>query len=151
MSGLTNIYVNKILKKYCNDFKGVFSSNNINFALCGKKKFSIVCNLAKKEEQGTHFITIIANEIYIFYIDSYGIPCTNFDISRFMHECKREIIYNSKQIQHEKSFFCGYYSILFVLINDKAIPKSKKPILKFSNNLLKNDKKCINYILKMII
>ena len=57
--GLTNVYIETFLHKYCKKFFGCFSSNNLPTNMTDIDSFSIICNLSKRNEEGTHFITII--------------------------------------------------------------------------------------------
>lgn len=146
MSGISNHYIESILQPTCQDFRGVFSSNNIPKYLQNSVKFSIVCNLSKIGELGSHFITIISQPNYVAYIDSLGLPCSVLEINKFLHKLEKPIYFNKTQIQDTSSTFCGFFCILFVL----HFSISSTPI-KFDNeDLCLNDAFCIEQICEIL-
>ena len=114
MSGLSNIFIDEFLIKYCNTYYGIYASDNIPIWLLKKKRFSIIVNLSKKGEKGTHYIAIICFPSYVLYIDSFGIPCYVNDICKFLKSIERPIKFNLK---HQ---LCINY---IKLIKQKFIPK----------------------------
>jgi tRNA(Ile)-lysidine synthase TilS/MesJ len=150
-NGISNLYIDKILTPRCADFKGTFSADTIPKQLCGESVFSLICNLSKEKETGTHFITIIARPNFIIYIDSVGLACTNQNIRVFMANCKRKMYYNTNVIQHPLNDFCGYFCMLYCLWWDSAI--KNKPVIKFHqapHKYAENNQKCIQYIATML-
>ena len=81
-SGITNIAIDQILSS-CGTFYGTFSADSIPRELATRTRFSIICNLSKINEVGTHFVTIIVYEKCVLYIDSFGLPCFNSNIKEF--------------------------------------------------------------------
>ena len=59
ISPLTNNDIDAMLQRNCKQFKGVFSCDNIPEYVQESKTFSIICNLSREGEQGSHFITIL--------------------------------------------------------------------------------------------
>jgi hypothetical protein len=148
MGGISNHFIEHVLKTYCIDFYGVFSANTIPVKLLKREKFSIVCNFSKATEPGSHFVTIIALPNRVLYLDSLGLPCAVSEISTFLLRLKKPVFHNRQQIQDGASKFCGFYCILFVLYFD-----GKKPSFNLSfvtGKLLANDNLCITYIKRLL-
>jgi hypothetical protein len=143
-NGLTNVYIAKFLTAHSKNFRGVFSANNINNRLLTARTFSIVCNLSRHDESGSHFITILAYPKYILYIDSFGLQCFNSDIKKFMKRLDKPIFHSTSQVQALSSNFCGFFCILQVLARESKIK------VKFSKNPKNNDATCIKHIKRMI-
>lgn len=142
--GLTNMYIDQVLKKACSNYKGVFSSNNLP-----KRVFDtgcLVCNLSESSQIGSHFITIIIDKDKVSYLDSFGIRCENDEIRYFLRMQNKPIMFNNTMIQSLQSNFCGFFCIMFCIYygNKFIFP------LVFSNNLNKNDEICMSYISKMV-
>lgn len=146
--GVTNLFIldflNKCKLKY---FSGVFSSNKIPNFLSSRKNFAFVCNLAHSTVQYGHFITITGNEHNVFYCDPLGLPCFNKKILNFLKKCNKPILFNSDKIQSNTSQYCGFFSILFILLYN--YPTYVKQGM-FSLNLSDNNIKCIKYIKKIV-
>ena len=141
--GITNDFIHDITAEICSKiYQGLYPANEIPPKLAKKTDFSIIVNV------GRHFVSIIACESYIIYIDPFGIPCLEPFTATFLKKCKRPILYNKKPIQSVKSKYCGLYAVLFVLYYDPPIVKIK---MKFDNNWEKNDQRCISYIKKLLI
>lgn len=141
--GVTNIYISKVLKKTCSNFIGVFSPDTLPTII--PKKGSIVCNLSNSDEIGSHFITIILQNARVLYIDSFGVPCENNDVSSFLSQCQKPVFYNTQMLQDVFSPFCGFYCILFCMYYDR---ERSFPLNFYSDQKL-NDALCIRLIIKM--
>lgn len=77
-----------------------------------RKHESLICNLAKFDEMGTHWICIYNSphlDNIIFY-DSFGIM-PNKRIEKFLRTSNKKILMNSSMMQNFKSILCGYYCI----------------------------------------
>ena len=79
--GISNIYIDDLMKKISCSFKGTFSIDKI--PTYKDEKFSIIVNLSKENEEGTHFIGIMSSKDTIIYFDSYGIEHINLTIKIF--------------------------------------------------------------------
>lgn len=142
MGGISNLFITSILNPTCPNFQGVYSADTVPKTLTRHDTFSIVCNLSKVEETGSHFITIISVPSYVLYIDSFGVSCSVVELQNFLVSLRKPIFFNSTKIQHASSSFCGFFCILFVL-------KFNHPstIIRFENvNLRKNDNICVKKI-----
>lgn len=144
--GITNIYIQFILSKYCPKYQGVYSSDSIPSKLAKLEEFGIVVNLSDADEKGTHFTAIISQKTHALYIDSYGKPCDDNDICKFLTKLGKPVFFNTRQIQSYESNFCGFFSMLYVL---HYCNESTKP-LRFSKQLMKNDDLCIQYLCRML-
>lgn len=141
--GLSNTVLENLLveSKVPSSFKGIFSCDNIPLHLTHEKCFSIIVNI------GYHFISVIAKNQFIIYIDSFGSPAREVNINDFLLKCERPVFYNTSQIQSFSSTFCGFYACLFIIFFSK---KSENPLkLSFHTDekkLKMNDALCITYI-----
>ena len=151
--GLSNIFIEKNLYKVTKKFKGVFSSDNIPNKLQNLNDFSIICNLSKENEIGTHFITILVKDKEIFILDSLGDTSIFGDvtpINKFLKKVmnRRTLYRNSQQLQSLTSQYCGFYCIYFVLLFEKnSLPKFQ---IFSKTNLRKNDSIVIKEIKKLL-
>jgi hypothetical protein len=148
MPGLRNQYVENLGKKICGKhFLGVYPSDiqpQLNTKIY---KFSIIFNTEKHTQKGSHFIAIFADKYDFHYFDSYGEDCSNTDIKKFIIKNlkRREYSYNKKCIQDDKSLFCGFFCLSFILHRNKNI-SIKKYLENFSSNLLSNNNKVVKMI-----
>lgn len=150
--GITNEYLEKLGDKILkNNFVGVFPCDlppdNIK-----RKTFSIIFNTGKSNTKGEHFISIFVNTNNIFYFDSFGNNISNKFIQDYLKTLlkKRKWHYNKFKIQHNKSIFCGFFAIAFLLSKYKKM-HHKTFIRNFSKNRLKqNDKKVVKFIVENI-
>ena len=146
MVGISNLYIESILKPTCSDFLGVFSANTIPSVLLQYNNFSVVCNLSGVGERGSHFISIISLDDRVLYIDSLGLTCTVLEIINFLTKLGKPVFYNSQQVQDFSSNFCGFYCILFILyVNHPCSPVSFH-----DNQLLLNDDICVAKICEIL-
>ena len=145
--GVSNFFINNLLYKFSNIYKGCFSNDNFPKNL--KPPYSIIINLSKHDKPGTHYVCIIESEKHIFYFDSFGLNCFVPSICKFLLSKRKAVIESKKTIQHHNSLFCGFFCILFVLFMEKNDFKLTKFQNLFSWNLIKNDYICINEIKKV--
>ena len=149
MNGISNLFIDSVLQPTCKYYHGIFSANTLPDRLIELDRFSVVCNLSKYSEVGSHFVCIISLPHLVLYIDSFGMPSIISEITKFLSRLNKPVSYNTIQLQHLKSSFCGFYCILFVLFYDK--PPILQPVLKFDDsNLLINDELCIVYIKNLL-
>jgi len=149
MPGLKNQYVENLGKKICGQhFLGVYPSDIQPQLSKHITKFSLVFNTEKHTEKGSHFIAIFADKFQFYYFDSFGGDCTNEDITKFIIKNlkKREYVFNEKCLQEDRSLFCGFFCLSFILHRNKNT-SFKKYLENFSDDLRKND----NIATKMIM
>lgn len=133
-----------------NSYYGTFPADMIPPTLTGADRFQIVVNTSRTTdppELGGHFIVIEGDRDSVLYIDPFGLPCSQPDISRFIKDCGRKGYYNKTPIQDTGSVFCPLYCALFVLYYHVS-PSWE---LSFSSSDLKsNEKKCMEQIVRLI-
>lgn len=148
MTGLTNGYLNDIGKQILGDiFLGSFPCD-ITPNVKNKINFCLIFNLSKHDEEGTHFIAIFADKERLLYFDPLGDRLKNKHIKLFLknNQNNRKITTKFPKIQSDKSIFCGYYCLSFLLAMSKNI--STKAFFDFFNphNLIENDYNVIKFI-----
>lgn len=149
MSGITNKDLEKLCKKFFKlNFLGVYPSDVLPNSK--KRENSIIYNLSAHDEKGTHFIAIIKHLRKIIYFDSFGNKCTNENILKYMKKYQLPIIYNNNKIQHDESSLCGYYCFYFLYVCFFKKQSLNYFVKKFSKNLILNETKLMNYILKLL-
>lgn len=153
MSGITNKDLEKLSRKFLNkNFLGVYPSDvlpNLN----KKSLKSIIFNLSKHDEEGTHFIAIIKRFRKIIYFDSFGKKCENENILKYLQKNNLPLEQNVIQIQDNNSSLCGYYCFHFLYVcflKKKSLQFFLKMYETKPQNLNNNDRKLLNYILKII-
>jgi hypothetical protein len=178
--GISNLYIDALLRPRSAAFLGVFSSDTLPpmAAVPKRKRFSLVCNLSKAGEPGTHFVTVLCNAVEdggrLLYIDSFGLPCTHPDIARFLQRvCRhrsqqrqqqrqqrrrraRGWLHNTTTLQHPLSKYCGFYALLFGLYAEQV--KNCHPdrvelsfVDSSEGDLFANDALCIHYIKQLLL
>ena len=94
--------------------------------LCLKRNFfSIIVNLSKENEKGTHFIGISFLKNVIVYFDSYGVETINLTIEEYLKKYRKKIIHSNIQLQHLFSSHCGFFCISCILCLENNIPFHK--------------------------
>lgn len=146
VDSLTNEYLDNISRQILpKSFIGVIPSckePNIK----NNKTFYAIFNV------GEHFVSVHRNKNQISYFDSYGRPCQDKCIVKFIerHKLKRKYLWNNKKIQEPRSNFCGFYCLGFLISRCKR-ENTKLFVQKFKeDNLFKNDNIVLNYIVKNI-
>lgn len=144
---LTNIYIEKIMKKIPN-FVGVFSADNAPFLKKGKS--SMIVNFDKRGEPGSHFIAIFKkrkNKVY--YFDPLKLNIFPIEIARILGRYPHTFDF-SENIQSFESTYCGFYCMLFILSQYINEEYWKKICKKFEYRNKLNDEQCIKLICKSI-
>ena len=143
MKPLTNWKIERMLSQHCILFRGVFSCDNIENSLKESKQFSIICNLSKSNEIGSHFITVLKYENTLLYVDPLGYPCKNSDILSFLNSQSCELMYSQTRLQDKESVLCGYFCMLFCIDFEKSYTHR---MFHSEPNLLKNDNLVLKYL-----
>jgi len=86
-----------------------------------KTEFGIINNSSLFEE-GSHWVAYLNNpkEEYVEYFDSFGLPPAK-EIEKYLLTSNKSILYNSSQIQDNKSLACGYFCLDFIFSRMKGI------------------------------
>jgi hypothetical protein len=143
------VFIEAFLNTYCVRYKGCYSANNLPTSLLRENRFSLVCNLAKTKEVGTHFVCIVCEDEYILYVDSYGLPCWTDSIFQFMQGFNKPILHNARQIQSYSSRYCAFYSILYCMYFEVTWRNVSFKLVFNNGNLNLNDSLCITQINKL--
>merc|ERR1712074_364057 len=77
-----------LMKKISCSFKCTFSIDKIPTYKDGK--FSIIVNLSKENEEGTHFIGIMSSKDKIIYFDSYGIEYIDLTMKKYLKKYRKK-------------------------------------------------------------
>ena len=105
MVGLTNYELEKLaIKILGNSFLGVYPSDSIP-EVKNLNNSSIIFNLSKHTESGTHYVAVFFNNNKNFYFDSYGKTLTNYFIKKNLRKFKLPIFFQTRSIQHQNSIF----------------------------------------------
>lgn len=142
--GLTNFYIESVMKKVSKIFRGVYSCNTIP-DLKLHKNFSIIVNLSRDDEMGTHWISIFRNGKILLYYDSLGLPLTNRDINMFLRSINEQYDFNLFHNQCYDSYNCGFYCIFFCVMLENGMSFDDFKNL-FSKNCRKNDMQIVELL-----
>jgi hypothetical protein len=152
MSGLTNVYVEKLGKKlFRNKFLGVYPADILPKNSNKNKCCSIIFNTGNSNTVGEHFVAFYWTKSEIHYFDSFGEKLKNKNIKKFLkHFPNHSKIYNCKKIQADNSTFCGFFCLAYLMSKFNKIP-SHVFYQQFSKiKLKKNDQKVVNTIVSFI-
>ena len=153
--GITSIFIDLMLLGRAKNYSGCYSDDTLPYNLHLLKSFVLVCNLSKSYDRGSHFVTIVKSQRYMYYIDSFGRPpppkCDG--IHSFLKASSIPVFVNYRQLQHPESSFCGFFAILFCLLysnseNDGNLVHESEFPLFHSDDLRKNDQLCLKHICK---
>ena len=148
MAGLRNFEVEKYGKHIIgNNFLGVYPCDVEPKKFIDKKYASVIFNLSKHNEKGSHFIAVFKNKKNVYYFDPLGNSCTNKYINNFLLKCTNNIIHNSKVVQSTSSMFCGIFCLAFLNICQVKQESFPKFLNKFKPDLYKNDKIALHLVL----
>lgn len=155
--GMSYEILNSICETFCTQlYKGLHHATTIPFECLKHFAMFTIIVLLPGTVTG-HFVTIHITPSTIFYIDPYGFPCFNSDVLRFISRLKthtkwkkRVLFTNVKQIQHEKSVYCGMYAVLYALYFDSVKNQKKLKLCFPKRPSLTNDKRCKQYLNKII-
>ena len=124
MSGLTNKELENLAKKLLGkQFLGFYTSDS-RPKIKNLQNNSLIFNLSKHNEPGTHYVSVLFANKKIFYFDSFGKRLTNKHILAFLKLYNFPIFYHTKKIQANDSNFCSFFSLGFLYAIQK---KSLKP------------------------
>ena len=80
--GISNIYIDNLMNKISKTFWGTFSIDNI--PLIKNDIFSVIVNLSKQNEKGTHFIAVSSRKNRIIYFDSLGNQNIDITLEKYL-------------------------------------------------------------------
>ena len=143
-NGISNVYIDKLMEKISRSFNGTFSIDNI--PVFDDDVFSIIINLSKQNEIGTHFIAVYVLENKIIYFDSFGNQLNNSSLKRYLKKYKKPIIFSKIQIQNLLSSHCGFFCIAFILCIENGITLDDFLKKFYRKKLHLNDYICVKII-----
>ena len=86
--GISNLYIDGLMEKISDSFRGTFPIDKIpSFK---DENFSIIVNLSRENEKGTHFIAISSSKNTIVYFDSYGVEHINLTIEKYLKKYRKK-------------------------------------------------------------
>ena len=119
---MNSIIIDRVLKKHCPIYHGVFASDNLpDLGLSTRRPLVLVANTDPKRRPGKHWICMYFNEYGDGeYFDSLGLkPLDCF--KRYMTvQCIRWT-YNKKQLQSIISKFCGHYCMWYCMMKFRKV------------------------------
>ena len=86
--GISNVYIDKLMHKISKTFCGTFSVDNI--PVIGDDVFSVIVNLSKENEKGTHFIALSSLKSKIIYFDSFGNQNIDKTLEKYLKNIKNK-------------------------------------------------------------
>ena len=131
-------------EKISRSLLGTFSIDNI--PVFNDDVFSIIINLSKQNEIGTHFIAVYVLENKILYFDSFGNQLNNSSLKRYLKKYKKSIIFSNIQLQNLLSSHCGFFCIAFILCIENNITLDNFLKKFYRKKLHLNDYICVEII-----
>ena len=142
--GITNLYIDELMSKISSSYRGTFSCDTI--PLFNNENVSLIINLSRHDEKGSHLISIYILRTKIIYFDPFGIKSNNTYINKYLSKYNKKIIYSKKPVQHILSSHCGFFVMSFILFIEKHKSLAKYLSLFITKHLLYNDFICIEII-----
>ena len=90
--GVSNLYLDNLMKKISKSFRGTFSCDNI--PIFKETSISVISNLSRERDVGSHFVAIFIGDDKIIYFDPFGLESYNISIKEYLKKYKKEIIYS---------------------------------------------------------
>ena len=146
-----NGYIDKTGKKVLKNFLGCFPADLP--PKTKKSNFSVIFNLSKHNEEGSHYVAIYSTTKKIIYFDSFGQPIKNNLIKIFVKKYlkRKKFLFNKVKIQDDQSSFCGIFCLSFLACQEKNISLQKYVNLFDKSSLKENDKTCVNIFKSFIM
>ena len=114
------------------------------------KLFSLVINTSPSSEPGDHWLALVYQSPFYYFLDSYG---RNLQDATFTQDFVRtmksyighvKVVYQKKLLQQLMSNVCGDYCIYF--ISELAKKSFNRVMSVFSANLKSNDSYVLKYV-----
>ena len=106
---LSNFELDDLMKGYKN-YRGTFSRDTLPTKI--KPNDMGIINLDSITGPGTHWTCYFNSPKtdYVYYFDSFGMPPPE-EVKKFLKTSKKQVMYNTSEIQKISSIMCGYYCI----------------------------------------
>ncbi len=111
------------IEEYCKNvqsFSGVFAVDHPHLKGNMKENESCVINLDTMDSQGTHWVCIVNRGIDCCYFDSFGI-IPDKRVIKYMETSRKNVLYNTAQLQDIKSITCGYFACYVIIECQKRL------------------------------
>lgn len=137
---MNSLEISRVLSTYKNTkglFKGVYARDRVPLKPTYPSCF--ILNTDPSREQGEHWLAIYYdNNGNADFFDSYGQHPTKYRLLSYLEKTSQNWIFNSNQLQHFFSKFCGHYCCLFLLFrcNNYTLDDF---LSKFTDSQLTND------------
>ena len=141
MAGHSNIFLESLLQAFpIGEAKTYVLSSDELGSVDRTQNFFIICNLSKRGEEGTHFVSIIKKDQTLYFLDPLArYIFLNGDIPLFIQsfaECDLQKL--RTPVQSEASHFCGLFALFFLYLYGRE--SITVPLEKFSvDDLRSND------------
>lgn len=105
----------------------------------------LILNTAPFLSDGEHWCVLCCEEEKCFFFDSFGKSPEEYQFLPILYPRFKNIYYNTKQVQCEKSKTCGHHCIYFV--KEYSTGKDPESIMKsYSSFCRKNDNMVFDYV-----
>ena len=142
--GITNLYIDQLMNKISSSYRGTFPCDTIPHFF--DENVSLIINLSRHNEEGSHLISIYIFKRKIIYFDPFGIKSNNTYINKYLSKYNKKIIYSKKPVQHILSSHCGFFVMSFILFIEKHKSLAKYLSLFITKHLIYNDFICVEII-----
>ena len=146
---MENSFLEKV-SKLClkNKFNGVWPCDYFALIPNLKPNQKFIINLSSSNHPGSHFVGIYVAKNVVYYFDSFGVKNFDKNIEKVLKKYKKPVQYFDECIQHKFSKLCGLFCICFLLYTPEKLQEFSSMFDK--NNLLVNDKICLDIIVECI-
>ena len=108
-----------------------------------------IINFSPSNLPGTHFVSVIFfNKNLCLYFDSLNLAVIPQRIFRYMQDTAKHIIRIDYSIQNPRSIFCGFYSLVPIMLHVTNLP-ILRGILSFKECSMENDELCIRMLTRL--
>ena len=142
--GITNLYIDELMNKISSSYRGTFPCDTIPHFF--DENVSLIINLSRHDEKGSHLISIYIFKRKIIYFDPFGIKSNNTYINKYLSKYNKKIVYSKKSLQHILSSHCGFFVMSFILFYEKHKSLTKYLALFNTKHLKCNDFICVEII-----
>ena len=117
-------------------FTGCFPADKIPHV----KSFptTIIVNTEKSDKKGEHWVAFYMEKDHCLYFDSFGLGVIEDDISLYLSNYYKSVIYSKNPVQDVSSVACGYFCIAFVQ-HVTCVNSYHDFLLQFNFDKLKNN------------
>ena len=118
--GISNVYIDHLMNKISSSYRGTFSIDNI--PTFDDEIFSIIVNLSKENEKGSHFIAISSSKNKIVYFDSFGIPNKILSLEKYLEKYKKRLFIQNINYKMNSVLTVGSFVFHLFCVSKKTFP-----------------------------